>query len=392
MTEGALERVSVVDLSQGVAGPYCTKLLADYGADVVKVEPPGLGDKARHEGPFPGDVPDPEKSALFLYLNTNKRGVTLNLQSVQGREILKELVKEADILVENFHPQFMPSLGLDYETLEKINPKLVMTSITPFGQTGPYRDYKGDELVAQAMGGLMYITGDLDREPVKYGLTQAGYLAGTAGAAATLGALYFQRETELGQHVDVSAMEVLASMYYGIVVAYSYTGQVNVRGANDMYPCKDGYVIPAQGGTRTWQDYANFLGGPELQDPKFVSPADRIRHEAEMREIVTARLMEKTRMEWTLEGQAQGFPFGHLQTPEEILSCPHLAAREYFAEGDHPRAGKLTYPGAPFKLTGSPWQLRRTAPLLGEHNQEILCGRLGYSEGDLLRLRELGVI
>ena len=210
MPQGALEGVKVLDLTHHVAGPYSTKLLADFGADVVKVEQPS-GDPARRIPPFYHDETGPDKSLLFLYLNTNKQGITLNLKTRQGLDLLMELVRDSDILVENFSPRVMPSLGLDYPSLKEINPSLVMVSIANFGQTGPYRDYKANDIVEYALGGLMYIFGGYHREPLKHALHQAQFKAGTNAASAALMALYHQRMTGIGQHVDVSIQESIAS-------------------------------------------------------------------------------------------------------------------------------------------------------------------------------------
>ncbi len=188
MAEQLLTGIKVLDLTHYIAGPFCTKLMADYGADVIKIERPGKGDIARQVGPFPEDVPDPEKSGLFLYLNTNKKGITLNLKTKTGIEILKKLVKESDVLVENFRPGVLPSLGLEYETLKKVNPRLVMTSISNFGQTGPYRDWKATEITLYALSGQMSRQGDPDREPLKHALSIFQYFAGKVASLVTLAA------------------------------------------------------------------------------------------------------------------------------------------------------------------------------------------------------------
>lgn len=392
MPHGALSSVRVVDLTYYIAGPYCTKLLADYGARVIKIEPPGRGDEARYEGPFPRDIPDPEKSGLFLFLNPNKRSVTLNLETEEGRGLVLRLIADADVLVENDPPGYLAGLGLGYEDLAPINPKLVYTSITTFGQSGPYRDYVGPEIVAEAMGGLMYVTGDRDRPPLKYGLTQAHFMAGTAAAAGTLTALYCQRETGEGQHVDVSTVEALSSAYFGHYAAYSYGGVVNVRGANDMYPVKDGYLVPSQGGTNPWERYAALLDAPELTDPKFATLEGRVIHETELQSILERKLRERTKREWLMTAQANRFPFGYLQEPQELLDCPQLAARDFWQELNHAAVGTIPFPGAPFKMTESPWALRQAAPLLGAHTEEVLSDQLGLSKAEVTRLRARGIL
>jgi crotonobetainyl-CoA:carnitine CoA-transferase CaiB-like acyl-CoA transferase len=210
MAEGVLEGVKVIDLTRSIAGPYCTKLMADYGAEVIKVEPPE-GDPCRLLGPFPGNVPHQEKGGLFLFLNTNKKGVTLDLKQPKGKALLQELVKDADVLVESFPPQVMAELGLSYEALAKANPRLVMASISNFGQTGPYRDWKATEIVVEAIGGNMYISGDHDREPLSFGVPLFQFVAGQSALAGTLVALFERQRSGLGQHIDVSTAEAVAA-------------------------------------------------------------------------------------------------------------------------------------------------------------------------------------
>lgn len=282
MKEGSHGRFSFIrcqglDLTHHIAGPYCTKLLAGLGADVLKVERPDGGDIARRLGPFPGDVPHPEKSGMFLYLNTGKKSITLNLKSEWGRMIIKELVKDVDLVVENFRPGVMASLGLDYLTLERINPRLIMTSISNFGQTGPYRDFKGSDLIVYALSILMYTTGYYEREPLKHGLTQAAYLGGGTAAAGTSIALHCQRETGFGQHVDVSLQEALISAMGFYSNQYAYHGGVLRRGAKGMsygfgaigqnMPCRDGWICPVQL-TASWEDMCTMLDLPELLAPE----------------------------------------------------------------------------------------------------------------------------
>ena len=252
MTERALEGVKVLDLTHHIAGPYCTKLLADFGAEVVKVERPG-GDPARRMAPFHHDEINLEKSLVFAYLNTNKQSVTLNLKTEKGLQVLKSLVEESDVLVENFAPRVMPSLGLDYETLQKINPRLVLTSISNFGQTGPYRDFLAADIVEYAMGGLMYIFGAYDREPLKHAFNQAQFKAGTDAASATLMAMYHQRLTGDGQRVDVSIQEAVATGLRDVVNNFTYSGAVRRRQPNHsgdlsrIRASSDGHILPNPG-------------------------------------------------------------------------------------------------------------------------------------------------
>jgi len=406
MPDQALSDVKVLDLTWHIAGPYCTKLLADYGADVIKVERPGEGDPARRIGPFFHDDPDPEKSGLFLHLNTNKRGITLNLKSATGKKIVKELVRDVDILVESFSPRVMPALGLDYETLEQINPKLVMVSISSFGQTGPYRDFKASEIIEYAMGGEMYSTGTAGREPLKLGGNVIQYQAGTIAAVATMGALYGADLQEEGQHVDVSVMETQAGSADRRIIyllGYACAGVITTRWPppreavrmvilpQGVYPCKDGFIntlsLP-----QWWPRYLHALGMPELKDDPRFQNIFSAEAGMEFDAIWYSWLADHTKdelFETFLEAQIASAP---VNSPEDLVNNPHLREREYFTEIDHPATGRVLYPGAPVRLTESPWQVRRPAPLLGQHNEEVYCDQLGYSSEELVKLRESGGI
>jgi len=406
MAEGALSDVKVLDLTWHIAGPYCTKLLADYGADVIKVERPGKGDPARTMGPFFKDDPHPEKSGVFLHLNTNKMGITLNLKTATGKKILKELVKDADILVESFRPHVMPALGLDYETLKKVNPRLVLVSISSFGQTGPYREFKAAEIVEYAMGGEMYSTGIAGREPLKLGGNVGQYQAGTVAAVATMGALFAADDQGSGQHVDVSVMETQAGSADRRIIylmGYICAGVITTRWPppreavrmlimpQGVYPCQDGFVntlsLP-----QWWPRYIEALGMPELKDDPRFQNIFSTEAGMEFDAIWYSWLADHGKHELFdifLKSKIASAP---VNSPEDLLNNVQLKAREYFTEVDHPKTGKVTYPGAPFKLSESPWKIRYPAPLLGQHNEEIYCRQLGYSKEDLVKLRESGII
>lgn len=396
-----LSDIKVLDLTHHIAGPYCTKLLSDLGAEVIKIEKPGTGDPARRMGPFPNDEPHLEKSGLFLYLNTNKRSITLNLKSETGKKVFKELINGVDILVENFEPRVMPSLGFDSLSLEKINPKLVMTSISNFGQTGPYRDYRATEIVAYALGGLMYTCGNYDREPVKHGLAMGQMLAGANAAASTLVALYCQREKGIGQHVDVSVMESVTQLCYVHELLYFYGGiasrrRINVGGKygafGDIFPCEDGYFVPIMVALE-WDLLANFFNAADtLGKPEFASSASRIMHADEVDDALEALTRDRSKHELFHSGQEWRLPWALVQDAKDLVNCPQLQARDFFVQIDHPHTGKLTYPGVPYKLSEIPPPQMYPAPLLGEHNEEIYCKRLGYTKDDLVRLRARGVI
>ena len=398
MREQALSGVRVLDLTHYIAGPYCTKLLADYGAEVIKIEKPGVGDGARRIGPFYKDDPHPEKSGLFLYLNTNKLGITLNLKSVTGLNIFKQLVKDVDIVVENFSPRVMPSLGLSYENLEKLNPRLIMTSISNFGQSGPYRDYKASEIVADAMGGWMNIIGHPEREPLKPGGNQAQFVAGLFGAVATMTALYYQEMTGIGQHIDISIMEAVLYIQMNITQLYSYNKEIRKRAGNVVWPppgsilpCQDGYIGAIAVTTAQWQTLCHWMGMPELiEDPRFATAVDRAEHLDELNAILISWLVGHSQDELYHEAQRRRLPFAPPASAKMLLESEHLKERGYFVEVEHPYTGETCYPGAQFTMGNLPYRLRR-APLLGEHNEQVYA-RLGYSRDDLIRLREQGVI
>ena len=399
MEEQALSGLKVLDLTHFIAGPYCTKLMADLGAEVIKVERPGQGDGARALGPFLGDEPHPEKSGFFLYLNTNKKSITLNLKSQTGVRLLKELARDADVVVENFEPRVMPSLGLSYEELKRINPRLVMTSISNFGQTGPYRDYKATDLTLMALGGPMAITGDEDR-PLKPGGSQAEYMAGLLGFSATMIALLWREETGLGQHVDLSIMECVSGNLEGATTEYPYLGISRRRLMQrftyghpmGLYPCKDGYVIIIPG-LGKMESMAMLLGDPSLVEHElFKSSRLRQQRAKEFDELfLLPYLREHTRREVFEQAQELRMPFGYVMGIDELLEDAHLQARGFFAKVEHPLMGEVTYPGPPFRMEETPWKAAR-APLMGEDNEEIYCQRLGYTKEDLVKLRERGII
>ena len=403
--EQALSDVKVLDLTRYITGPYCTKLLADNGAAVVKIEKPGEGDPARRMGPFFGDDPHPEKSGLFLHLNTSKRGITLNLKSQTGKKIFEQLVKGVDILVENFSPRVMPGLGLDYEQLEKINPGLVMTSVSNFGQSGPYRDFKASELILYGMGGAMNETGTLDRYPLKKGGNVIQYQAGTIAAVATMMALLSSRAQGIGQHLDVGIFETQMGTIdrrMSHLLSYQYNRETSYRPDPEMeppgfplgvYPCKDGFFHIA-GGFVFWSRVCRMMERPDLaDDPGFCTPeGQRDPENLERFSVIWYPwIADHTKLEIIESGQAAGVLCGPVNTTGDLVNDPHWKVREFWTEVDHPVTGKATYPGAPFKMEETPWQVSRPAPLLGQHNEEVYA-ELGYSKEDLVELRNGGII
>jgi len=402
MAIGALDGITVLDLGTDIPGPYCAKMLADYGAEVIKIEDPAGGDPARRAGPFPGDIPHPEKSGLFLHLNTNKRSVTLNLKTATGRDILLDLVKRANVVIENGLPGAMDNIGLGWEDLAEVNPKLVMTSITPFGQEGPYRDYAAEEITVFAMTSRMYTHGQPDREPLRFAPDIAWFQVGQTAALATMGAIMAQERFGIGQRVDISALEALVGNVDARTIFYTISGQEplprsqtrqTVSSAAGVLPCLDGYVLLIAGGERFFRRLLRAIGHPELaQDPRFATPAARAEHRDEFDAIFLPWILERTRREIFQQLQAYSVMCAPIMTVDEAFTDPQEVARDFFVEIDHPAAGRLLYPGAPFIMDETPWSVRRPAPLLGEHNEQVLCGELGLSKQELLALASQGII
>ena len=402
MPSSALEGVTVLDLTQAIAGPYCTRLLADYGADVIKIEPPG-GDAARSMGPFLHDDPHPERSGLFLHLNTNKRGVTLDLRTATGRRIMREMARQADVLVHDIAPADVAGAGLTYASLREDNPRLVVTSISPFGQTGPYRDWRASEIVVYAMGGPMFATGVPDREPVKLGGNVVQYHAGACAAAATAIALLTVNTQGHGDHLDISMMRAQAASQdrrTTMFVGYQYTKETNKRRwagsapGGGVRPCDDGYVN-INGSAARFPRLARMIGeGALLDDPRFSSELARSRPgvSEEFDAYYIPYLMQITKREAFAISQEHRIPSGPVYDMADVLADPHFQGRAVWQRTRHPHMGEQVQTGRPFLMGETAWAHRRTAPNLGEHNAPVYCGMLGYAPRELAQLRSTGVI
>lgn len=387
---GFLDGVHVLDLTQGVAGPACAKLLGDWGAEVIKVEAPGEGDAARHASPFAGDQEGPERSLNYLYQNVGKRSITLNLASAGGRAALEDLVRWADIVVQSHAPSKAEALRIDYPHISAMNPGVVMVAITSFGLEGPYRDFEGTQIVEYALSGIMYHMGAYDREPVMHGPPQGDYMAALNGAIGAMAALLHREATGEGQLVDVAIAESLAFMLSANeLTAYTYAGGVPRRtparpqGVNQIMPCEDGYVVPIV--QRDWEMFAAFLEAPELLEERFLDVTQRFRLGEEVVAIVQQAIAHKKRYDLFHGAQALELSFGVVQNVADLVACEQLNSRDYFAEVDHPEAGHLKYPGVGFRPSRNTPSTPRRAPLLGEHNQEVLEGLLGRRLADLDR-------
>lgn len=401
--DGILSEVKALELTHAPSGAFCAKLLADQGADTIKVEPPGAGDAERHEPPFIDGEPHPDRSTTFLALNTNKRGITLDVGQPAGKALFLQLARTADVIIESFQPGHLAQLGLGYEALRAENPKAILLSISYFGQHGPYANDKGDDLIAQAMGGFLYaVTGPGDRPPMGTALQQMELTAGRNGVIAIMAALLRRDETGEGTHIDLSVMEAAISTPSMLIQNYSYLGRSPRRGAGDKFvmdgmhlPTRDGEVTLTTAGTggRPMEVWAEFLGEPRLLDPKFGTRASRNDNWEELRDLVAPKLMQWNNLDLMRETIVKGLVIGLVQSPEQVVNSPHLAERGHFVELDHPEVGTLKYPGPGFFFDGAnPMQSARAAPRLGQHNDEIYCGRLGLSNEELGRLQAARVI
>jgi crotonobetainyl-CoA:carnitine CoA-transferase CaiB-like acyl-CoA transferase len=403
MNHQALSGLKVVEYSEFVSGPYCGRLLTGLGAEVIKVEKPGPGDKARSWGPFPQDLPHPEKSGLFLFLNVNKLGVTLNIESVVGVKLFKELVKWADVLIESNPPMEMTRLGLDYDSLFVLNPSLIMTSITPFGQSGPYRDYKGCDLVNTHMSGEAFgnpaegVDNVEEDAPLKTPAHTGDFMTGLSAAVCTMSAVFARLATGLGQHIDLSQQEALASVGRQELAFYLCEGTPHTRQKGRkrrggiLYRCKDGYVCIWAG--PFLKTLVEMIGSPDWANTElFQNPTLLSQYMDEFNRLVETWTMEHTTEEINQAAVAHGVPCSPVRTVEELVNDEQLAFRDFFMEIDHPVAGRLKYPGAPYKLSATPWKIERPAPLLSEHNEKVYCQMLGYNNQDLVRMRQAGAI
>jgi crotonobetainyl-CoA:carnitine CoA-transferase CaiB-like acyl-CoA transferase len=398
----ALDGAKVVEYGTLVSGPFCAKILADLGAEVIKIEQPGCGDPARKKEPFLNDSPGLEHSGLFQYLNMNKLGVTLNPEMATGKKIFTELLKNADIFVENNPPARMKELELAYKQVKQINPHIIMTSITPFGQTGPYKNYVGCELVNTHMGGVGYIStreGNTGKEPIKYPAHFFGFQAGLSAAAVTLGDFYRQCATGLGSHLDVSEQEsiiqninsALANYWYGNQVV-SRTDVLSIAPAH-ILPCKDGYIYNAFAEERQWWRFVEVMGHPEWADIElFKDASTRAKYWDALKPLLLEWTMEHTTEEIYRWSQEQGAPVGAVRTADQVVNDRQMAAREFFVEVENQENVKLKYPGVPYSFSEIQRQEPMAAPGLGQHNEDIYCGRLGYSPREVARLKEAGVI
>jgi len=423
---GFLEGIRALDLA-GPMGMYAGKLMADMGADVIKVEQPG-GDPMRNIGPFYHDDPDPEKSLYWFAMNTSKRGITLGLETADGRDIFRRLAKSADVVIESFPPGYMEELGLGYLALRDLNPGIIVTSITGFGQNGPYRDWKSSDLIGVGMGGLMYFAGFPGEPPNRPGASQGYYQASLHGAVGTMLALYHRDLTGEGQWIDISMQEAVSMSMETAMQTWDLRKQVKGRTGDShalpslfLFPCKNGYTywmvgITGHGAQRDvlveWM--ASEGMAEDLTDEKWVPLMEKMSdlpglvtlaatdqvafmtmaaEFAHFDEVFRKFLMAKTKEELYAEGQKRRLMVVPVNDTSDLIKDPQLIFRKFFVDVHHSELGaSITYPGAPYRLSGFEWSIRRRAPRIGEHNIEVYEGELGLSRGQLAVLKQEGAI
>jgi len=400
MTRRAFAGVKVVEFARMVSGPYCGKLLADMGADVVKVEEPPDGDPARRRGPFPADEPHPERSGLFLYLNTSKRGVTLDLSQPAGRDAFRRLLSWTDVLIDNHPAERLESLGFGWETLRRENPRLVYTSITPHGRTGPRAGRKGTDLTACHGGGLGNLlpprSTDISRPPVKVGGYPTGYYAGVTAGLATAAALLAGRATGRGRLIDLSEQESIVALIRGFIGTVVYHRPTWSR-VPDRPPalgrmqCSDGYVVSYLVEDHHWRSLVELMGNPEwAAGEEWNSFPYRVGNLFKIGHKIDAWALQQKAEDFHHRGAAKGFAVGTAYNAEQVLNYRQYASRGFFVDVDHPEAGKYRYPGWPYQMSASPPCVERPAPLLGQHNEEVFRDLLGCTPDECRRLRQSG--
>ncbi|RLE13079.1 CoA transferase [Candidatus Aerophobetes bacterium] len=392
-----LRGIRVLDLSRILAGPYCTMMLGDLGAEIIKVEQPRVGDGTRQWGPpFKGG-----ESAYFICINRNKKSITVNLKHPRGIKIIKQLVKKSDVLVENFRYGTMDKLGLDYETLKKINPKLIYCTISAFGTTGPYRELPGYDFLVQAMGGIMSITGEPDGPPMKVGVAIIDVTAALYATSAILAALFYREKTGEGQKVETSLIEAQVAWLINVGSNYLVSGEVPKRYGNahpnivpyQVFKVKDGYVALAIGNDLQWKKFCELAGVKELaENPKFETNPKRVENRKELIKILDKLMLEKRGKEWIKLCRDNGIPCGPINTIDKVFNDPQVLNRGMVVEVDHPTAGKIKLAGIPMKFSRTPAFVKSPPPLLGEHTNEVLSNLLGYSKEEILNLRKEQVI
>ena len=385
-----LKGIKVLDLTRALAGPYCTMLLADYGAEVIKVELPGTGDDTRGWGP-----PFVEgESAYFMSINRNKKSLTLDMKNTKSKDILERMIKQSDIIVENFRPGAADRLGLGYEQVKKINPKIIYCSISGFGQDGPYRELPGFDQTLQGMGGMMSITGEPDGPPMKVGVAIADISGGMFAGFGIMLALFHREKTGKGQWVDTSLLDSQIAWLTYRAGEFFASGKLpeKVGSGHPMivpyqaFKAKDEYINIAAGNDQLWKRFCKVINMENIMDdPKFVTNAKRVENRKELIAILSKIIETKTGAEWLKLLEDAGIPAGPIYTLDKLFSDPQVLHRKMMVELTHPKAGKIKVTGVPVKLSEAPGEITAPPPLLGQHNKEVLKD-LGYSAEEIEKL------
>ena len=392
---GALSDIKVLDLTRVLAGPYATMLLADLGAEIIKIEQPEKGDDSRAFGPYKNG-----ESAYFMSINRNKESITLNLKAPEGKEILKELVKQVDILVENFRPGTMEKLGLGYDVLKEINPRLIYASSTGYGQTGPYSQRPAYDAVVQAMGGIMSITGQPDGVPTRVGTSIGDITAGLFCAAGILAALHERERSGVGQLVDVAMLDCQVAILENAISRFEFTGEIPHPIGNrhpsivpfEPFDTLTTPIMLAAGNDRLWVTLCGLMELDLADDPRFKTNPLRNENYTALRPILAERFMTKTAEEWQQMFDDAGIPCGPINTVDKVVTNEQVVAREMILEVEHPTAGATRIPGIPIKLSRTPGEIRLPAPVLGAETEKILTRCLNLTPEQIAALREKQVI
>jgi crotonobetainyl-CoA:carnitine CoA-transferase CaiB-like acyl-CoA transferase len=384
-------------MTRVLAGPYCTMMLGDMGADVVKVERPGAGDDTRGYGPpfIRGE------SAYFMSVNRNKRSLTLDLKRPEGLELLRKLLERADVLVENFRPGTMAAFGSGYEQAKQRNPRLVYCSISGYGHTGPKSELPGYDLIIQGEGGIASLTGDPDGPPFKVGTSQADIVSGLLALQGILLALFTRERTGQGQLVDIGMLDGQVALLTYQAGIYFATGESPTRIGNkhpsispyETFRCADGYVNVACGNERLWQRFCDAAGLGDLpEDPRFRTNADRVAHADALHALLEPVMMGRGATDWIDRLRSRGIPCGRIRTVQEVCEDPQVLARDMVVALEHPEAGPIRVTGVPIKLSDTPGAVEAPPPSLGQHTAEVLSDWLNMSEADVDHLRDEGVV
>ena len=393
---GPLKGIRVLDLTRVLAGPYATMLLSDLGAEVIKIEQPGVGDEARNFGPFKNDI-----SLYFMSVNRGKKSLPLNLKAPQGVEIFLKLVKQSDILVENFRPGAMKKLGLDYESLKADHPSLIYAACSGFGQTGPYAQRRAYDMIIQGMGGIISITGEPGRPPVRVGTSISDLTAAMFTTIGILSALHHCHQTGEGQFVDVAMLDSMVAILENAIVRYFATNEPpQPLGSRhpaitpfEAFESADGHIIIAIGNDALWAKFCEHVNRPDLiTDERFRTNALRTANHEQLFPIIAEIMCQHTTEMWIEALDAIGVPCGPINTIDKVVNHPQVLAREMIAKVEHEITGSVKVPGIPIKLSKTPGRIDAPAPSLGEHTMEILTGLLGMAEEEVNLLKAEGVV